>query len=90
VVTGNGKPTPPGLRPQDGGAARAAAPAVVLQPGASAVFFGNIIAGNGEDQVAGLAPEKRPDLVRDNVIGLQPAPRVVPLPRPAGRGGRGM
>ena len=85
VISGNGKQVAAGGRPGNGSAPRTPVPAVLLQQGASAAFFGNIIAGNGDDQVAGLPPEKRADLVRDNMIGPPPQPRPA---APAGRGGR--
>jgi serine/threonine protein phosphatase PrpC len=92
VVTKNGLPgaaeAAHAAAPAASGARRAAvpaprSPAIVLRPGASAVFFGNIVAGNADDQIAGLVPEQRPDVVRDNVIGLQASPA-----RPAGSGRR--
>ena len=81
VITGNGKAPAGGVRVPDSTGPRLP-PAVVLQEGASAVFFGNVIAGNAEDQVWGLAADKRADLLRDNVIGLPAPPHgATPAPR---------
>jgi PPM family protein phosphatase len=82
AMTANGRPAPATLAP--GGPARALWPAVLLENGASAVLFGNVIAGNGDDQVAGLSPERKADVVRDNVIGV-PAPQRPASPPPAPR-----
>jgi hypothetical protein len=74
VITANGKGV--------AGAARVEAaetrppPAVLLHEGASATLFGNVIAGNADDQVAGLPAEKKADVLRDNVIGLPAPPRA--------------
>jgi serine/threonine protein phosphatase PrpC len=79
AIAANGKGTPGVTPPPRPATARGPAapvakvPAVVLRSGASAVLFGNIIAGNGEDQVGGLPAEKRADVLRDNVIGLAAA-----------------
>lgn len=82
VVAHNGRPgTPAAGRPLEPNGPRGS-PAIVLQPGASAVFFGNIVAGNADDQIVGLAAEKRADVLRDNVIGLQPPPRLPTPVRP--------
>lgn len=78
VVAANGKARGAGATRQADGSAGHPTPAVVLQPGASAVFFGNIVAGNADDQVAGLAPERRADLLRDNVIGVPAPARTAP------------
>jgi hypothetical protein len=91
VITANGrKGVTPGPRGQANTPAGPSAPGIVLQPGATAVFFGNIVAGNAEDQIAGLAGDRRADVVRDNVIGLAaraPAvarpPAAPSTPRPA-------
>jgi PPM family protein phosphatase len=56
-------------------------PGVELHDEARAVLFGNIIAGNGEDQVAGLPAASRAEVLRDNIIGI-PAPPAAPR-RPA-------
>jgi hypothetical protein len=82
VITANGRPSAGAARMPD--AAGHVRPAVVLEEGASAVFFGNVIAGNADDQVWGLAAEKKSDVLRDNVIGL-PAPsrNAAPVRPPA-------
>ena len=81
VIAGNGLPE---SGPPTAGTPVASSrpPAVVLQADASAVFFGNIVAGNGDDQIAGLAPDRRADVLRDNVIGLAPAARGAAGARP--------
>jgi len=66
VITANGK---------QAGQVR---PGVELQDHARAVLFGNIVVGNGEDQVAGLPVAGRGDVLRDNIIGIPAVP-------PAGR-----
>jgi Right handed beta helix region len=68
VVTANGKAAG---RPVAG---------IELEAGADPVFFGNIVRGNGDDQIAGLPPERRAEVARDNIVG----PPVVP-PTPAPR-----
>jgi PPM family protein phosphatase len=37
-------------------------------------MFGNIVLGNGEDQVAGLPAANRADIARDNIVGTPAAP----------------
>jgi PPM family protein phosphatase len=80
VITANGKTSRQGVRLPDATGSRVM-PAVVLQEGAAAVFFGNVIAGNADDAISGLPAEKKADVLRDNVIGL-PAPRTAVPTRP--------
>ncbi len=60
-----------------------ARPAVELDR-AHASMFGNIIVGNGEDQVAGLPAGSKADLLRDNVVGLPTVPPAPPRRSPGG------
>ena len=53
---------------------------IELEAGAVPVLFGNIVRGNGDDQIAGLPPERRADVARDNIVGPPPAPPP-PAPR---------
>jgi serine/threonine protein phosphatase PrpC len=55
--------------------------AIELGDAANALLFGNIVVGNGEDQVAGLPASRRGEIARDNIVGLPP---VAPK-RPAGQ-----
>ncbi len=71
VVTANGKVAG---RPVAG---------IELEAGAAPILFGNIVRGNGDDQIAGLPPERRADVARDNIVGPPPAPpATTPAPRP--------
>lgn len=56
-------------------------PAVELQERGRVSLSGNIIAGNGEDQVAGLPAANRAEIARDNIVGL-PAPAPTRRPPP--------
>lgn len=60
LITANGKP---GVK---------VLPGVELFEGATAVLFGNIVLGNGDDQVAGLPAARRADVARDNIVGTAP------------------
>jgi serine/threonine protein phosphatase PrpC len=57
---------------------------IELEAGAAPVLFGNIVRGNGDDQIAGLPPERRADVARDNIVGPPAAPPTPP-PHPPGR-----
>jgi serine/threonine protein phosphatase PrpC len=84
VLAANGRPAPGGAAPPVAAGARAPWPAVRLEGGSSAEFFGNVIAGNGEDQVEGLAAERKADVLRDNVIGVPPRTAAPAKPPAAG------
>jgi PPM family protein phosphatase len=60
-------------------------PAVELHERCRASLFGNIIAGNGEDQVAGLPPASRADVLRDNIVGVSAPPAPAPPARRPGK-----
>jgi hypothetical protein len=72
VVTANGKV---GGSPVAG---------IEVEKGAAPLLFGNIVRGNGDDQIAGLPPERRADVARDNIVGPPPAPPSA-APRPPGK-----
>ena len=82
VISDNGRTGEPGAIPAaaaegrgTGGSptARAvSAPPVAgveVQAGGRPQFFGNIIADNAGEQVRGLLPDARADLIRDNIVG---------------------
>jgi PPM family protein phosphatase len=77
VIAANGKRAAGGVVAP--GTAEPGPPAVLLQDGASAVFFGNIIAGNAHDEIRGLPADKKADVLRDNIVGM-PAPLRTPAP----------
>ncbi len=60
------------------GRGKPAAPGVLLDPGASPVLVGNVIADNGAEGVAGVSPNARAEFLRNNVF--------VADARPNGRG----
>ena len=82
VITANGKRAAGSAQAADGDPRTGPVPAIVLQDGASATFFGNVIAGNADDQVTGLAPDKKADVLRDNVVGLTPPARPSTAAKP--------
>jgi serine/threonine protein phosphatase PrpC len=63
------------------GRGKPVAPGVLLDPGAVPILVGNVIADNGAEGVAGVQPEQRAELLRNNVF--------VADARPNGRGAVG-
>jgi hypothetical protein len=86
LITANGKRQAGAARALDEDEKTGPMPAVVVQDGASPALFGNLIAGNADDQVSGLLPDKRADVLRDNVVGLPPPARAVAPAKPSAPG----
>jgi PPM family protein phosphatase len=57
-------------------------PGILLREPTALVCFGNIVAGNGDDQIHGLSAARRAEIARDNIVGPPAPPTAKPPARP--------